>query len=233
MARWRAALFQHTLGIYYPDFRTDNAPNVSVPGALQSWLAFLAESTNVERQLGINYLMRSSLVESFLPLLHLGYHYTYVACFRLQWLDSSRKLWLNSVPSYNKLHLNLKNCTQVSKSTIQPHAMKTSVVTKPVGRSQHLHFWKSAGSYLRSWHSLWQAVEDYSCLKIKMHARSTSISRKSGWDPFSAGAQMPCCVWQSRMSRQEGEFLNLRRTLLQLPFLRDPKDKHLFHLECF
>lgn len=66
-AGWRVALLQPALDIYYLHFWTDNAPNVSLPGALQSRPAFLAESTNVERQLGINYLMWFSLVESFYP----------------------------------------------------------------------------------------------------------------------------------------------------------------------
>lgn len=65
--RMERALFQPALDIYYLLFRTDNAPNVSLPEALQSQPAFLAESTNVERQLGINYLMWFPLVESFCP----------------------------------------------------------------------------------------------------------------------------------------------------------------------
>jgi len=67
MAGRRVALLQPALDIYYLRFWTDNAPNVSSPGALQSRPAFLAESTNVERQLGINYLTRLSLAESFYP----------------------------------------------------------------------------------------------------------------------------------------------------------------------
>lgn len=65
--RMESSTFPATLDIYYLHFWTDNAPNVSLPEALQSRLAFLAESTNVERQLGINYLMGFSLVESFHP----------------------------------------------------------------------------------------------------------------------------------------------------------------------
>lgn len=65
--RMESSTFPATLDIYYLRFWTDNAPNVSLPEALQSRPAFLAESTNVERQLGINYLMGFSLVESFHP----------------------------------------------------------------------------------------------------------------------------------------------------------------------
>lgn len=65
--RMERSTFPATPDIYYLHFWTDNAPNVSLPGALQSRLAFSAESTNVERQLGINYLLWFSLVASFHP----------------------------------------------------------------------------------------------------------------------------------------------------------------------
>lgn len=42
MAGWRVALSQPSLDIYYLHFRTDNAPNVSLPEALQSRPGFFS-----------------------------------------------------------------------------------------------------------------------------------------------------------------------------------------------